>query len=161
MSEIYQSSHTGPTVDEKIYNLLDFGVVHEMTLNPVCSDLQDGTQAVNPSYETEYDRGYYHVLGNAVFFTFHLKINITNPGVRYAHLDSIPYGSAYETAFNVYEMVKLKDAFSNEFKPAPAITVHGWGNRWLRLEDDNGKNATVWQNGWTWIGGSGFYFMSF
>lgn len=158
MSEIYNSSHTGVVIDDKIQHLIDYGICHECQLVPDCMPLEGQETKTAPSYSTQYSWARYHVLGHTCFITFHLKITISDPGVGYAILSGLPYRSAYDTAFAVYEESNFLNHDGTSFVPSACITVQG-GNNVIRLENDNGKTMTRWNNGGTWIGASGFYFI--
>lgn len=158
MPEKYISSHTGETIDNNIQNLIDYGTLHEGTLIPECIPLDGQQSSTAPTYTTSYNWIKYRVLANTCFVTFHLKINVTNAGSGYAILAGMPYRSAYDTCFALYEMCGLKNHNSGDFIPTAAITIQSGANH-LRLENDNGLTATTWGTGDIWIGGTGFYFI--
>lgn len=170
MAEQYNSSHTGAIIDEKIQSLIDFGNIYEGMLTPSLLADNGIIPNVDPSgqdlwvfrYTTEYDFMRYSVIGNICFITFHLKINVTTASNisqnKYAILTGLPFTSLHDTSFSVYELCNLKDFNSNSFTQFGVITVQS-GKNYVRLECENGKKATSWQLGETWIGGSGFYFI--
>lgn len=178
MAEQYNSSHTGAIIDEKIQSLIDFGNIYEGHLDPgllytnsqnqeVIVDnrgdpLPSGGYEYDFDYNTDYNDTRYSVIGNICFITFHLKINVTTAfnidQNRYAILKGLPFNSQYDTSFSVYELFNLKDFNSSGFTQFGTITVQS-GKNYVRLECENGKKATSWQLGETWVGGSGFYFI--
>lgn len=170
MAEQYNSSHTGAIIDEKIQSLIDFGNIYEGMLTPglltdngIIPNIDPtGQQLWEFKYTTEYDFMRYSVIGNICFITFHLKINVTIASNidqnKYAVLKGLPFTSLHDTSFSVYELCNLKDFNSNSFTQFGVITVQS-GKNYVRLECENGKKATSWQLGETWVGGSGFYFI--
>ena len=178
MAEQYNSSHTGAIIDEKIQSLIDFGNIYEGHLSPGLlyeneqhqESIIDNRGTPIPgggyTYEFDYDENYnttrYSVIGNICFITFHLKINVTIASNidqnKFAILKGLPFNSLYDTSFSIYELYNLKDFNSDSFTQFGAITVQS-GKNYVRLECENGKKATSWQLGETWVGGSGFYFI--
>lgn len=170
MPEQYDSSHTGEVIDEKIQSLIDFETINEGSLTPGLLGNNWIIPNIDPSlqqlwefrYTKEYDFMRYSVIGNICFITFHLKINVTTASNidqnKYAILKGLPFNSLYDTSFSIYELCNLKDFNSNSFTQFGVITVQS-GKNYVRLECENGKKATSWQEGDTWIGASGFYFI--
>ena len=75
MSEIYQSSHTGSAIDDKVQSLIDWGNIHDnLKLNPSLFGKPNIGDGNPPSWEFRYDEEYnwmrYSVIGNICFLTF-------------------------------------------------------------------------------------------
>lgn len=174
MPEQYDSSHTGEVIDEKIQSLIDFETINEGSLTPgllgnngIISNVYIDAETPENSWFFIYNEHYnfmrYSVIGNICFITFHLKINVTRAtnlhnNNKYAILKGLPFNSLYDTSFSIYELCNLKDFQENDFVQFGVITVQQGAN-YIRLENANGQKAAIWQEGDTWIGGSGFYFI--
>ena len=129
MADQYQSSHSGPVLDQSIQKLVDLETVHVK----------------------------YSVLGNICFVSFHVKAIISNVGDSngYAVIKGLPYPSLLDSSFSVYELVKSGE---NNYPASVTLTVHS-GKDFVRLEGNNGMDLVKWSTGTTWVGGTGFYFI--
>ena len=180
MSENYYSSHTGPTIDDKVQSLIDWGNIYGGKLTPGLlgkdntGPMDQGVPRWIFSCQEEYNWMRYSVIGNICFITFHLKIKVTAAALLienncYAALNGLPFTSLHDTAFSVYELGgTIINHDGGSLTPDTVLTVQG-GSNCIRLENHQGIVNTTWKQTDTsstkeekifaWVGGSGFYFI--
>lgn len=156
MADQYQSSHSGPVLDQSIQKLVDLETVHDGILQLATIDANESF-LTSPTYVTDYNWIKYSILGNICFVSFHVKAIISNVGDSngYAVIKGLPYPSLLDSSFSVYELVKSGE---NNYPASVALTVHS-GKDFVRLEGNNGMDLVKWSVGTTWVGGTGFYFI--
>jgi hypothetical protein len=180
MSEVYNSSHTGPAIDDKVQSLIDWGNIYEGKLTPGLLD-KNNTGPIDQGIprwifdcNEEYNWMRYSVIGNICFLTFHLKIKVTQAlqlieNNCYAALNGLPFTSLHDTAFSVYELGgTIINHDGGSLTPDTVLTVQG-GSNCIRLENHQGIVNTTWKqtnesstrdiDKFAWVGGSGFYFI--
>lgn len=175
MSEVYNSSHTGPAIDDKVQSLIDWGNINEgtVTLGYDHNGFMEGTSLPiikNMEFTTAYNWMRYSVIGNICFLTLHFKVNFsyllpetTQQGANnpfYGAFKGPPFVSLFDTGFSIYEFSGNYCNWDNtNLLHQLTITIQG-GKDYFRLENNNGLNAAKWRTGAdTNIGISGFYFI--
>lgn len=178
MAEIYQSSFTGPEIDNTVTSSL-FGVTVNGTSAPINNHIanieipiyqtgtwvpiayawaENGETVMPPTMNYDYRAGQYTRFGDLCFVNFYMKFTIGFRGYKYASIDGLPF-----TASNsiTKQTLAMCDYGSITWVPTPTVAfqING-GTSDIKLEYQNGIYATQWPadvNDDIYISGSGVY----
>ena len=107
------------------------------------------------TYTTSYSYAYYYRIGDLVYITLYMKVNVTAAGTNYARIQGLPFTPRSGFYYALARAMFATGSYNNNTDGASAFISTATNT--IHIQSANGTGALKWSRGDTWVGWSGCY----
>lgn len=107
------------------------------------------------TYTTSYSYAYYYRIGDLVYITLYMKVNVTAAGTNYARIQGLPFTPRSGFYYALARAMFATGSYNNNTDGASAFISTATNT--IHIQSANGTGALKWRTGDTWVGWSGCY----
>ena len=107
------------------------------------------------TYTTSYSYAYYYRIGDLVYITLYMKVNVTAAGTNYARIQGLPFTPRSGFYYALARAMFATGSYNNNTDGASAFI--STATNMIHIQSANGTGALKWRTGDTWVGWSGCY----
>lgn len=107
------------------------------------------------TYTTSYSYAYYYRIGDLVYITLYMKVNVTAAGTNYARIQGLPFTPRSGFYYALARAMFATGSYNNNTDGASAFISTATNT--IHIQSANGTGALKWSTGDTWVGWSGCY----